>query len=221
MNHDPTYKKRWKQKKICHWTSEVLTNDGIELLETFLSVRKESSNTETIICLDIKDYGYEECLVKLLNKYDLQDRVYYISWIPEVLQNLGNYKIRNLYFSYIPLHNILIKKILTHTKYFSITLDRFNLHITWTNYWLELKYQKWYQRIVIWKRLPDHLYELLKKSNWGICVHNKFCNKKYLKYIKEIWLKVWIFGISNKKIMNLVWIQNIDWVFSENAKSFS
>lgn len=77
-----------------HCLADIMAKDYVSLGGTFahmptaealFSTAAAHNNTQARLLIDIKDAGFEHEIHALVNLYRLQDRVIYVSWIPEVL----------------------------------------------------------------------------------------------------------------------------------------
>jgi glycerophosphoryl diester phosphodiesterase len=93
-------------KKIRLKNKETITHEPIASVEEVLSYFKKYKK-RTLLNLDIKDYGLEKELVKMIEKKGLVKHIAIVSWLPQVLKKIYtiNPKIK-LALSYIPLHGL-------------------------------------------------------------------------------------------------------------------
>ena len=62
----------------------------IPTLDRLLSRAADHKNKSTKLLIDIKDFGLETAIHALVMSYNLQNRVVYVSWLPEVLYALDH-----------------------------------------------------------------------------------------------------------------------------------
>ncbi len=77
--------------------------EPVPSLDAFLEIVKRGRN-DTIIFIDIKDHGTETEHIRLVEKHDLVERTWFLSWIPEVLARIHQLnKNIPICFCYLPL----------------------------------------------------------------------------------------------------------------------
>jgi glycerophosphoryl diester phosphodiesterase len=90
--HDEHAPARDGQRKLC----DIMASDYAAIggrfptmptLDSLLRVCARHSNAATLL-IDIKDSGFEDAIRSLVRAHDLQGRVVYVSWLPEVLYAL-------------------------------------------------------------------------------------------------------------------------------------
>jgi len=220
--HDPYYKID-SQKNYLHKTSsEKLSKQGILTLREFIRIWKESGNITTRLCIDIKDYGCEEQILEILKEYNFSSEVFYITWIPKSIFKLDELKVKNIYFSYYPTNNIILTQLFNFFPKFSFIAKPTYYHLTGIKYSLDdhPEHVLGYQRVVVTRTVPQKISDILVKSGGGVCIERKFITQDYLKELKSLRFKIWIFGLKNNDEYYELSTNNlIDVVFSEDAKS--
>jgi hypothetical protein len=64
----------------------------IPTAETLFAAIAAHDNQDCKILVDVKDAGFENMLYALVHSFNLQDRVIWVSWLPEVLYGLNDIK---------------------------------------------------------------------------------------------------------------------------------
>lgn len=229
---------RFYDKTLNEINRERYKNNKIRIstLESILRHFSKYKKDEQIIALDIKDFGEEEELVRLVEKYNLLNSVIIFTWTPQVILKLDNIfenkKIKiPIYFSHVRTDSIFkyifVPQFLNWKKYFLVFAD-FVL-IGNHNYKTELgKYARGYRHVPYFFDLPSELIEILKKYNGGICVSTKSrtfpeFGIKYFQKMKNLGLNTTVFGpffgelrINKKKYFeNLAEREEIDIIFMD------
>jgi len=80
------------ERKLCEIMAKDYAIAGgrfatMPTLDDLLAVAASHPNKGTLL-VDIKDAGFEEAICALIRAYRLQDRVVYVSWLPEVLYTI-------------------------------------------------------------------------------------------------------------------------------------
>lgn len=223
--HDPYIRdsgeKLYLHEMIYSDIIERFSADGIPTLEYFIETYLEGNNSNSILCLDIKDFGYETELFALLARYDILEKIYFISWIPETLLRLAELGVsQKLFFSYYPLDkrplSNILSKIITNISmyvppYFHITGNRFLLTEN-------SKYLRGYQRVVMTTQLPEDILIILQQTGGGVCIEKRLLSSKLLSKLKRLDLQVWVFGLKNDdEYFDLETNPQVDVIFSDNA----
>ncbi len=242
--HDPYFKDglkrfRFYDKTLNEIKKERYNKNKIRIseLEDILSYFSKNKKKTQILALDLKDFGEEEILINLIEKYNLINFVELYTWTPQIILKLNEiFKKRKIsipiYFSHVRTDSIfryiLIPQFLNWRKYFLSFFD-FVL-IGNHNYKTPLgKYAKGYRHVPYFFELPEEIINILKKYNGGICVSAK--SRKfprlwinYFEKYKKIGLKTAVFGpfFGELKIDKKEWFENlakqkeIDIVFMDN-----
>jgi len=224
--HDPFIIKNDKKVYIHESNSDELlvefTKEILPTLDYFLKIFKKNYNNYSKLCLDIKDYNCEESILSLVEKYDLNDEVVYITWMPETILKLYQLGVdKDIYFSYFPLNTKMFSGIISFLiSYLSVKAPPF-YHITGNKFRIKTssKYLYGYQRVVMTTKIPSDVINILQITKGGVCVEKKLIDDSLLKRLKDLNLQTWIFGLNvNDDYFELEKNPNIDVIFSENAK---
>ncbi len=186
-------------------------------LEIFLQRRVRSQK----LCIDIKDFGFEDGHLELVRNFDLESHVCFVSWIPQSLSKLHTLgTICPLVLSHWNIH-----RFATLGKFLTKVMNRHIL--SFKNYVLMGRSQaltnlgsfvQGYQHTLIAQELPSELEGLLASSRGGICVHHMLLSRSLLKYCRRKNLQLWIFKVDTTlDYLKYARIPDIDVVFCDNA----
>jgi glycerophosphoryl diester phosphodiesterase len=202
---------------------KILYKNGEKLLsfEEILSIFYKRKNKEQKLCIDIKDYGYEKEHIELVRKYDLENSVIFISWIPQVLIRIGELTKK------IPLilsHWNLIKYG-SFGKFLAFIFRNFVFRLSTSVIIGEKKitessekYDVGYQHSVILYQIPNILISLLEKNGGGICIHKSALSNSLIDYCTKKNLKLWVFSVSNGvEFRKLASIEGVDVIFCDDS----
>lgn len=220
--HDPHYKKNGKTIYLHKTNSSILKKDGIDLFDDFIEAWSQSDNKLTKLCIDIKDFGCEEGLISILKKHQFNSPTYYITWIPETIFKLYELKVKNIYFSYYPTNNFLLKNLFSTFPKLTIIAKPTYYHLTGVDYKLKNypEHELGYQRVIVTKEVPEEIAKILVATNGGVCIEKKFISPGYLQQLKDKNFNIWVFGLKNNSdYYTLAENELIDVVFCEDAKS--
>lgn len=175
--------------------------ENILTLEECLNVFKDRKNRTQKLCLDIKDYGFEERHLDLVKSFDLEDNVVFVSWIPQTLirlkeigstsplilshWNLISYKSLGKFAV-----DIFSNKIVSFGGYVLLGNNKFNSPLG--------RFSKGFQYAILMQKIPEDLLNILELSGGGICVHKKMLSKYLVQYCQQNNIKLWIFSVSDK-----------------------
>ena len=70
--------------------NKFINGESILDLETALELFKKYRSKNQVLCIDIKDYGYEHKYIQSVKKYNLINSIHFISWIPQTIFRLYN-----------------------------------------------------------------------------------------------------------------------------------
>ncbi len=188
---------------------QIITLD--RLLQVFLK-RKHKSQ---MLMIDIKDYGFEEEHIRLVQKYNLAKNIFWVSWIPQSLLKLDRLdpdtpKI----LSFIPINdiftpitqNISIAKI----PFIPIVL------IGRAHYKSDLKdLAHGYQHAYLTYELNSELLALLCKNGGGVCISKNLLTSKQLSFNKTHGLITTVFAAADRKEFKKISRMGADIVFCD------
>lgn len=223
--HDPEYNSVSNKKiNISKTTSSAINsnkycnNYNIMTLDEFLKIFTQRDNKNQTLCIDIKDYGYEKEHLELVEKYNLESNIVWVSWIPQTLiamdkispdskkvlscLNLFNYSILGKFLENIP----IFKLIFTHIVFIGKNLYSSDLN----------NYKKGFQHCYIAQQFPNELIDILSKNSGAICIPKKILSKNLIDYCKKNNIKIWIFSVKDYKEYKEYLNQNIEVIFVDD-----
>jgi glycerophosphoryl diester phosphodiesterase len=226
--HNSVFKDKKKKYKFANTDSTILNKLQYSNGESLLSLKKaiEMFKTrklkEQILCLDIKDYGFEKDHLDLVRQANMENNIYFVSWIPQTLVRLQKLGSKN---PLILSHWNLIKlgklgyMVSSLAKNYMFPFKQFVL-IGKNKVESDLNNLDWgYQHSLVSQEIPNYLIEILSKSRGGVCIHRSMVGNKFLKYCKDQNLKVWVFSTNTtKEYLKYASNPDIDVVFCEDAK---
>lgn len=176
----------------------------ISRLEDVVKHFRDYRGTEQVLALDLKDFGHEQDIYELCERYGVLEATSIFTWAPqtifafdEIFKEAG--KSIPLFFSYVRSDSIfslfLIPRLLSGKRFFPSFRD-FVL-VGDHNYREALgEYAKGYRHVPYFTRLPGDLVEVLRQYGGGVCVTKKMhrWGDWYLRALKRAGLKVVVFG---------------------------
>ena len=227
--HDTVFNNRNKKQRIylskidSSIINESLYSDGqkILLLQEALDIFRNRIYDNQILCIDIKDFGFEKKHLEMVRNAGLENNVCFVSWMPQslvALKELG---------AQTPL-------ILSHWNLIRFGIVSKLLCWFFRNGWLRIfhfiiighnkfstplaNFAHGFQHGYFSNELPDNLADILAQSNGGICVNLMVVSKKLINYCKKKNLKLWVFSVKDKKSFDRYNIlDGIDVIFCDNA----
>jgi len=223
--HDPFFKNQKNQKIIINQIHSniikqhtTLCGHKLLLLDELLEVFSRRVYKKQKLCIDIKDFGFEQQHYDLIKKYNLEDNIIWISWIPQSLIKLNKISPKTpKVLSYIDMSNFnffqpLLNKIsifkIPFTHFILIGRDKYNHKLN--------QYQIGFQHAFLSSNLPLDLRDILSKNQGGICIHKTLISNKIINYKKKYNLKLFIFSIYTLKEYIFYKNQSIDVIFVDN-----
>lgn len=203
-------------EKSCFANGEkILTLD--KALEIFADLRSD----DQILCIDIKDYGFEKRYLKEVRYYGLENNVSFISWIPQTLIQL--HKIGSkapLIFSH---WNIIIFKKVGKliSEIIKNKIFRFSYYVILGNqtFMKPLKfYSHGYQYGYICQEIPDKIAHILLNTRGGVCIPLSMINNQVIEYFTKKKLRLWVFNTKGtEQFLKYASVKDIEVVFCDNA----
>lgn len=200
-------------------TVQFKNAEKILTLEECLQAFKSRKNSKQRLCLDIKDYGFEENHLSLVKKFGLEENVIFVSWIPQTLIRLKEIGAETplilshwnfIKYKYVGklIVNFFSNKIMSIGRYVLLGRNNYNLPLD--------KYSKGFQHAILLQEIPEYLLKILKSSGGGICIHKRMVSKTLLRYCQQSDIQLWIFSVSDKEEFDKYAKENgIDIVFCD------
>jgi glycerophosphoryl diester phosphodiesterase len=164
--------------------------DNLEKFENILPSLKKSNKT---LLIDIKDYGAEQSLIKLIKKHKLQKQIIVVSWNLTILKKIHKLnKSLPLSFSFYPTTNILQKIKCNLINDFSLTNNCYTLNKPITDYDLKKG-----------TTIGHFLSGIPNLKLLSINIPWYLATKRIVNQAKQRNIKINIFTINNKLTYNL------------------
>ncbi len=203
--------------------SQVRFANGEPLLtlDEALKIFKALAGPDQQLCVDIKDFGFEHEHLQRVRRLGLEDRVFFVSWIPQTLLRLNELGTKSpLILSHINLLKLryigdIVAKLLEQ-RIFRVLSFVLIGRKTAANSLGTLAHG--YQHALVCAEIPRPLPEILSTSGGGICVNCSLVGKRLYDYCRTNNLKLWVF--STKSVGSFIkYARNssIDVVFCDNA----
>lgn len=186
---------------------KIYYNNGepILRLEDALEIFSKREFKEQKLCLDIKDFGYENKHLELVRRFNMEDNVVFVSWIPQsllklfemgttaplILSHLNSIKfgqIGRLFTTLLKNTTITVSSFvfLGGNKYTASLLDR----------------EIGFQHAILFHDIPDQVIRVLSAHGGGICVHKSMADRRLKTYCRQNKLSLWVFSVSDLKEFN-------------------
>jgi len=176
---------------------------------------------DTVLCLDIKDYGYEEIHLNAVRKYSLESRVVFVSWIPQTIRRLAELDttsplvLSHLNTSAWKRRGWLLENV---SRRMTLRFGRFVL-IGKSNTSSDLNTRAHgFQHAVLCTRLPSDMEGILRVSKGGIAVSTRHVTEDLKAYCRDKGLRLWVFSVDSiDQFIEYAADENIDVVFCNDA----
>ena len=174
-----------------------------------------------ILCLDVKDYGFEEKHLRLVRDAGLDDHVYFVSWIPQTLLRLHELGVETpLFLSHWNLtawggRGRLLTALLRDKM---VALGRHviqgaNRAATDLGGW-----RHGYTHTLVCRDVPDPLRSTLSACGGGLCVHRSLYDEALATYCLQHGLKLWLYAVNTPhQYAHDAALPAVDVVFSDDA----
>jgi glycerophosphoryl diester phosphodiesterase len=190
-------------------------------LKTALEIFSQRTVNSQKLCIDIKDFGFEEGHLALVRDFDLESHVCFISWIPQSLSKLRMLgTICPLILSHWNMHRFLtLGQLLTEMMKRYVLCFKNYVLIGKSHALTDLgSFMRGYQHTLIARELPSELKGCLTESRGGICVHSFLVSRNLLTYCRREDLQLWTFSVDNTiDYQKYARIPEINVVFCDDA----
>ena len=174
-----------------------------------------------ILCLDVKDYGFEEKHLQLVRQAGLDDHVYFISWIPQTLLRLHELGVETpLFLSHWNLtawggRGRLLTALLRDKMFTlgSYVIQGTNRAATDLGVW-----RHGYNHTLVCQQLPEPLLAIIASSGGGLCLHRSLYDEALATYCLQHGLKLWLYAVNTPhQYAHDAALPAVDVVFSDDA----
>jgi glycerophosphoryl diester phosphodiesterase len=199
--------------------------DPLLSLQAALEMFGQLSRPTQTLCIDIKDSGFESTHLKLVRNAGLEDRVIFISWIPQTileLHDLGT--TAPLILSYFSMLDIGVvgkwgARWLARRRY---QLGHFAVIGAETATQRLGNLAHGFQHAMLCQHLPSPILSALCANRGGVCVHRSFVGPRLSQYCREMGLQLWTFSVrTTSEYIRYAARPEIDVVFCDDAPGVS
>lgn len=170
-------------------------------LQEALRIFSDCSHASQKLCIDIKDYGFEDLHLELVRQAGLEDRVCFVTWIPQTILRL------HLLGTKCPL--VLSYFDLGRFGWLGRAVDRMLANCCARFGWFVIlgrnrcaevpgSLAQGLQHGLFCVGLPTKLADVLRNSHGGICIQRHLVNHKLIARCLDIGLQLWTFSVSTK-----------------------
>jgi len=182
-------------KRTRNATADDFSRKHVSHLESVLQLIKEHIQPLQKLCIDIKDFGFEQQHLELVANYELMSQTVFISWIPQTLVALHRLAPDcTLIFSHI---NLAFSPLLAALANGLIGRKEIGLldFVVMGQQGIssELKHQVGFQHSVFADYLPNELVDILRSCGGGICVPKFSLSDRLDDWCRENNLQQWVF----------------------------
>lgn len=213
-------------KKIPH------KNFNDSFILTFAEFCKQVANCDSLklICIDVKESGFENEIVNMLKENRLLKKSVIISWLPEVLFRIHQIeKTIPLCFSHISpkgIYKFFTKKIIfkflqSLVQIFNPDLKRVQFYFNEYNDVAENKPTPGFDHEhFVYPHLTGELLKIISESKGWICVPHELTNLKLILHYQNLGIKVCLFTMNTKKDLSKKIALQADLILTDEAKFF-
>lgn len=164
--------------------------------EEAIEIFSRQSRRSQRLCVDMKDVGFEDAHLEIVERYGVADRVCWISWVPRSLRRLRDLGARGaLILAHCNLTRLAsfgrwIESACAHR---AIRLSHLVLFGAAREHSLLRARAHGFQHGLLAARMPPALEQLLAESGGGICVNRLLVNEQLLHYCRAAGLQLWVF----------------------------
>lgn len=190
-------------------------------LQAALERFQQRAFSDQRLCLDVKDYGFEEVHLRLVRDAGLDDHVYFASWIPQTLLRLHALGAKTpLFLSHWNLTTWgtagrLLTSLLRDT---SVALGSHVVHGA-NRATAELRARRHgYHHKLVCQDVPDPLRSILSARGGGLCVHRSLFGEALAAYCRRHGLALWLYAVRTPdQFLRYARHSAVDGVFCDEA----
>jgi glycerophosphoryl diester phosphodiesterase len=194
--------------------------DAILSLREALQIFSAQAGERQILCIDIKDYGFEERILQMVREAQLERQVCFISWIPQTLLRL--HELGTAAPLVLSCCNVL--DLGPVGTIMDSLLANARLRLGWI---VALGHNKavaelgsltrGFQHGLVCRRIPESLLPALTSTRGGICVHRRLAGPRLIEYCQTTRLQLWVFSAATTEEYLEDARPGIDVVFCDDA----
>lgn len=190
-------------------------------LDAALDLVRSSGSPDQRLCIDVKDCGFERQHVDAVSRAGLEDRVVWVSWIPQVLARLSRMAPGPLFLSHT---NLLQYPVLARVaRPWRRSIRRWGPFVLQgeARHGDELEHlAHGYQHSLVCDGLPSNLADTLARSGGGVCLHYLLGGARVGEFCRDRGLRLWLFTARNPgHFLRLARRDDVDVVFSDDARA--
>lgn len=202
-----------------HLAGNAVARRGILRLDEALDAVAKVIAPDQRLCLDIKDYGFEQDHLELVDHYGLVCNTMFISWIPQTLQRLHEISstspliLGHINLQFLQTGSDLVERLIGERE-----LRIFDFILLGSRSFLRTPaHTIGFQHGLLCAQLPEPYIQLLQDSRGGICVpYISLCDRLDAWCVSHH-LRQWVFTVNNEtRYRQLVDRKAIDVVFSDD-----
>lgn len=198
---------------------DVIARKGVFRLDEVLDAVTKVIAPDQKLCLDIKDYGFEQSHVELVEHYGLAANTVFVSWIPQTLRRLHEISrafpliLCHINLQFLRVGSGLIERLLgeMQVRLFDFILlgPRALTRV--------LAHTVGFQHGLLCAELPEPYIDILQDSGGGICVPCFCICDRLDAWCVSHGLSQWVFTVNNEtRYGQLVDRKAIDVVFTDD-----
>jgi glycerophosphoryl diester phosphodiesterase len=205
VHHDPVFAARhWRTLRFANVDAAMVSqkqrpSQPVAELETALAVFTEHARAGSILCVDVKDFGYEQKHLELARKYGLDHRILFISWMPQSLRAFADRGFSGpLILSQFNLsaYGMLGRAAAAAMRRVHVRMGR-RLLVGENRAADDLgNHATGYDERLISANLPQWLLRVLKDSRGGLCVPKLLYGKALARFTSEAGLQLWLYSAT-------------------------
>lgn len=198
---------------------DVLARKGVLRLDEVLDTVAKVITPDQRLCLDIKDYGFEQNHVELVEHYGLATNTVFVSWIPQTLQRLHEIsRTFPLILGHINLQFLRVGSGLVERFFGEREIRLFDFILLGPRSLTRaLAHTVGFQHGLLCAELPERYIQILQGSGGGICVPYFCVCDRLDAWCASHRLRQWVFTVNNEtRYGQLVHRKAVDVVFTDD-----
>jgi len=177
--------------------ARYLSGETLLELDEALRIFRERRHPEQRLCLDMKDCGFESEHLQLVDRYGLEARTSWMSWVPSSLECLYRMGITGpLIFAHWNLTRLATMGHWLHAALSQIDVRMLHLVLRGVDRAPAVPdHAHGFQHSLVCTRLPADLERLLARSGGGMCVHSSLVSDRLASYCRDAGLQLWVYRV--------------------------
>lgn len=176
------------------------TGESMLEFEEAIEIFSRQSRGPQRLCVDMKDFGFEQTHLEIVERYSVADRVCWMSWIPRSLRRLRALGARGA----LILAHCNLTRLASFGRWLESAFADRAIHLSHLVLFgsahersLLQARAHGFQHGLLASQLPSPLERFLAESGGGICINRLLVNEQVFQYCRSAGLQLWVFRVKS------------------------